>query len=45
MTPVEALDLEHLPEPLIVLGGVEVARGIGRYGSKGVSKAMLIGAV
>ncbi len=32
MTPVDALDLDHLPEYLIVLGGVEVARGIGHHG-------------
>ncbi len=44
-TPVEALDLDHLPEHLIVPGGGEVARGIGRNGSKRVGKAVLIGAV
>ena len=45
MTPVDALDLDHLPEHLIVLGGVEVARGIGHHGRKRVGKAVLIGAV
>ena len=45
MTPVEALDLDQLPEHLIVLGGGEVARGIGRHGTKRLAKAVLIGAV
>ncbi|MFZ0052338.1 MAG: hypothetical protein WAK96_11235 [Desulfobaccales bacterium] len=44
MTPVEALDVDQLPEHLIVLGG-EVARGIGRHGTKRLAKAVLIGAV
>jgi len=47
MTHIEALDLDHLPEHFIVLGGGEVAAAcyIGRHGTKRVAKAMLPGAV